>query len=101
MYNDLSVKASNIGYLGYWFISDYSASNITLFKSWSVNNVLEHSLPVFILNFRTFGCLLEINFNGWSVECLCRSVAEINYQWNWNAMYVRSISKWQWINWKI
>lgn len=36
-------------------------------------------IPGLILNFGILGCLLEINLMGWSVDCLCRSVAEISW----------------------
>lgn len=35
-------------------------------------------VPGLILNLRMLGGLLVMNLIGWSVDCLCRSVAEIN-----------------------
>lgn len=35
-------------------------------------------VPGLILNLRMLGGLLVMNLMGWSVDCLCRSVAEIN-----------------------
>jgi hypothetical protein len=37
-------------------------------------------LPGLILNLTTFGCLTDINFIGCSVQCLCRSIAEISWK---------------------
>jgi len=36
------------------------------------------SAPGLILNLREYGYLLKMNLIGWSVDCLCRSVAEIS-----------------------
>lgn len=64
------------------FITQHALSLILLFPILleAIDNLSEKlfSLPGFILNFTTFGCLSEINLIGCSVECLCRSIAEIN-----------------------
>lgn len=38
----------------------------------------QRHIPGLILNLREHGCLLIMNLMGWSVDCLCRSVAEIS-----------------------
>lgn len=58
------------------FNKPWKNSRTTIFK----NNVkfMRDYLPGLILNLSILGCLLEMNLMGWSVDCLCRSLAEIN-----------------------
>lgn len=65
-------------------------------------------IPDLILNLREYGCLLKMNLMGWSVDCLCRSVAEIScnsrliktdktmiksFRWHDHKLHLSSIQK--------
>jgi hypothetical protein len=58
-----------------WYIR---CSHGLALESGNLFTAMDQELPGFILNLTTFGCFTDINFIGCSVQCLCRSVAEIS-----------------------
>jgi len=58
------------------FESERASSFLSLDSNKRLNK--RKSAPGLILNLREYGYLLKMNLIGWSVDCLCRSVAEIS-----------------------